>query len=136
MIFKKNNNLASQAKIHTKYLNMKTKLLKMANTYFNKECLIHKLTRTYAKIKDKNKAAIKQNNKTTIINTKNLKTLREEVRIKIMAFHLNPSLYRIVGNLKTLDNIPRVMKMGKLKYENRSEKIVSFQRVILGIHFV
>ena len=51
--------LASQAKMYTKYVNVKTKLHKtLANIYFNKECLKHKLTPTYAKIKikDTNKA--------------------------------------------------------------------------------
>ena len=50
MIFKSIDNLASQAKLYTKYLNMKTKLNKtIANIYFNKGCLKHKLTPTYAK---------------------------------------------------------------------------------------
>ena len=60
MIFKSIDNLASQAKMYTKYLNIKTKLHKtIGNIYFNKECLKHKLTPTYAKIKikDTNKAA-------------------------------------------------------------------------------
>ena len=40
MIFKNIDNLASQAKMYTKYLNIKTKLHKtIANIYFNKECL-------------------------------------------------------------------------------------------------
>ena len=40
MIFKSIDNLASQAKMYTKYLNMKTKLHKtIANIYFNEECL-------------------------------------------------------------------------------------------------
>ena len=46
--------------MYTKYLIVKTKLHKtIANIYFNKECLKHKLTPTYAKIKikDTNKAA-------------------------------------------------------------------------------
>jgi hypothetical protein len=49
-------------KMYTKYLNMKTKLHKtIANIYFNKGCLKHKFTSTYAKIKikDTNKAATK-----------------------------------------------------------------------------
>ena len=50
MIFFNIDNLASQAKMYTKYLNMKTKLHKtIANIYFNKECLKHKLTPTHAK---------------------------------------------------------------------------------------
>ena len=50
----KHYNLASQAKMYTKYLNVKTKLHKtIANIYFNKECLKYKLTPTYAKIKIK-----------------------------------------------------------------------------------
>ena len=56
------DNLASQAKMYTKYLNVKTKLHKtIANIYYNKGCLKHKLTPTYAKIKikDTNKAATK-----------------------------------------------------------------------------
>ena len=45
MIFKSIDNLASQAKMYTKYHNMKTKLHKtIANIYVNKECLKHKLT--------------------------------------------------------------------------------------------
>ena len=62
MIYFSIDNLASQAKMYTKYLNVKTKLHKtIANIYFNKECLKHKLTPTYAKIKikDTNKAATK-----------------------------------------------------------------------------
>ena len=54
MIFFSIDNLASQAKMYTKYRNVKTKLHKtIANIYFNKECLKHKLTPTYAKIKIK-----------------------------------------------------------------------------------
>ena len=54
MIFFSIDNLASQAKMYTKYLNVKIKLHKtIANIYFNKECLKHKLTPTYAKIKIK-----------------------------------------------------------------------------------
>ena len=50
--------------MYTKYLNVKTKLHKtIANIYFNKECLKHKLTPTYAKIK------IKDTNKTGQKNT-------------------------------------------------------------------
>ena len=48
--------------MYTKYLNIKTKLHKtITNIYFNKECLKHKWTLTYAKmkIKDTNKAATK-----------------------------------------------------------------------------
>ena len=51
MIFFSIDNLASQAKMYTKYLNVKTKLHKtIANIYINKECLKHKLTPTYAYI--------------------------------------------------------------------------------------
>ena len=62
MIFKSIDNLASQAKMYTKYLNVKTKLHKtISNIHVNKECLKHKLTPTYAKIKikDTNKAVTK-----------------------------------------------------------------------------
>ena len=61
MIFKSIDNLASQAKMYTKYLNMKTKLHKTkANIYFNKECLKHKHQHMQKiKIKYTNKAATK-----------------------------------------------------------------------------
>ena len=66
MIFRSIDNLATQAKMYTMYLNMKTKLHKtIANIHFNKKCLKHKLTPKYAKIKikDTNKAVTKQNNR-------------------------------------------------------------------------
>ena len=60
--------------MYTKYLNVKTKLHKtIANIYFNKEFLKHKLTPTYAKIKIKvtNKAATKTKEQSKTLRIKN-----------------------------------------------------------------
>ena len=59
--------------MYTKYLNIKTKLHKtIANIYFNKECLKHKLTPTYAKIKikDTNKATLRIKNELKYLQIK------------------------------------------------------------------
>ena len=74
MIFKSIDNLASQEKMYTKYLKKKIKLHKTTtNIYFNKECLKHKLTPIYAKIKikDTNKAATKTKEQSQTLRIKN-----------------------------------------------------------------
>ena len=83
MIFFSIDNLASKAKIYTKYLNVKTKLHKIkANIYFNKECLKHKLTPTCAKIKikDTNKAATKAKEQSETLRIKNELTWSQNIR--------------------------------------------------------
>ena len=74
MIFLSIDNLASQAKMYTKFLIVKTKLHKtIANIYFNKECLKHKLTPIHAKIniKDTNKSATKTKEQSQTLRIKN-----------------------------------------------------------------
>ena len=91
MIFKSIDNLASQAKMYTKYLNVKTKLHKtIANISFNKECLKHKLTPTYAKIKiqDTNKAATKTKEQSQTLRIKN-----ELKYLQIKKSEMNNNLY-------------------------------------------
>ena len=103
--------------MYMKYLNMKTKLHKtIANIYFNKECLKHKLTPTYAKIKikDTNKAATKTKEQPQTLRIKN-----ELKYLQIKKSGINNNLYYLQndgvkiygGNWPIIENI---------KYMNKS----------------
>ena len=95
---------------------MKTKLHKtIANIYFNKECLKHKLTPTYAKIKikDTNKAATKTNQQLQTLRIKNkLKCLQmKKSGIYNNLYYLQNDEVKIYGKIWPIIKIKQANKL-------------------------
>ena len=91
MEYQKVKVIASQARFIYQYKNLRLKLMNCnANIYFNKQCLVHKVTPTYAKIR------VPYTSPASIVTQRKASTIRIKDEIRFLyqkKEHLNRDLY-------------------------------------------